>query len=108
MQRQQVSFSRLSLTDFKINVSRNAREKTIKKVWEDAGISAKWEATSWAKKAAARRNRAKTGDFERFKAMLANKKVRRRCLRCLFWAALVDSGGCCVLIRVAALWGRGR
>merc|ERR1719396_261927 len=46
---------RLSLTDFKAKVPRGAREKTLKLALEKDDIMAKWSATAWAKKLAAKK-----------------------------------------------------
>lgn len=35
---------------------------------------AKWQATAWAKKLAAKKTRAAAGDFDRFKVMIAKKQ----------------------------------
>ena len=72
--RQVVSFRRVSLTDLKVDIARNARPSTLKKVWEKEDTLAKWEATSWAKKLASKNKRASLGDFDRFKVMVARKK----------------------------------
>ena len=48
----------------------------LQRVFEAEDVNAKWEATSWAKKRAAKAARANTTDFDRFKIMLARKKRR--------------------------------
>merc|ERR1719198_741083 len=48
---------RLSLTDFKANIPRGAREKTLTTAMEKDGVLAKWEQTAWAKKLQAQRTR---------------------------------------------------
>jgi len=53
---------------------RNARQKTLVKAWEDGDIMIKWEASSWAKKLATKKKRAKLTDFDRFKVMVTKKK----------------------------------
>eukprot|EP00549_Striatella_unipunctata_P026497 CAMPEP_0118675074 /NCGR_PEP_ID=MMETSP0800-20121206/1244_1 /TAXON_ID=210618 ORGANISM="Striatella unipunctata, Strain CCMP2910" /NCGR_SAMPLE_ID=MMETSP0800 /ASSEMBLY_ACC=CAM_ASM_000638 /LENGTH=133 /DNA_ID=CAMNT_0006570345 /DNA_START=166 /DNA_END=567 /DNA_ORIENTATION=+ len=72
--RQKISYSRISLTDFKAKVQRNARAKSLKAAWAEDDILAKWEATSWAKKLAVKKRRATLTDFERFKLMVAKQK----------------------------------
>jgi len=69
-----ISFKRIALTDLKINVSRNARQKTLTKAWTDEGIMEKWEASSWAKKLSSKKKRANLSDFGRFKVMIAKKE----------------------------------
>lgn len=72
--RQIISFTRISLTDLTVKIQRNARQKTLKKAWSEADTLAKWEASSWAKKLAAKKKRASLGDFDRFKVMVAKKQ----------------------------------
>ena len=74
VERQVIPFKRISLTDFKVEIGRNARAKTLKKAWADADVLAKWEATSWAKKLSAKKKRAALSDFDRFKVMVAKKE----------------------------------
>ena len=72
--RQVISFTRIALTDFHVKIQRNARQKTLKKYWAEADVLAKWEASSWAKKLAAKKKRASLSDFARFKVMVAKKQ----------------------------------
>mmetsp|Transcript_114369 Transcript_114369/g.363449 ORF Transcript_114369/g.363449 Transcript_114369/m.363449 type:complete len:134 (-) Transcript_114369:90-491(-) len=74
VQRHMMPVKRLSLTDFKANITRGAREKTLRLALEKDEVMKKWSATSWAKKVAAKETRAKMTDFERFKLMVARKK----------------------------------
>jgi len=72
--RQVIPFKRIALTDLKVQIMRNARQKTLVKAWEDGDIMIKWEASSWAKKLATKKKRAKLTDFDRFKVMVTKKK----------------------------------
>ena len=72
--RQVISYTRISLTDLTVKIQPNARQKTLKKAWEDADAMNKWESSSWAKKLAARKKRANLSDFDRFKVMVARKQ----------------------------------
>mmetsp|Transcript_27324 Transcript_27324/g.76654 ORF Transcript_27324/g.76654 Transcript_27324/m.76654 type:complete len:135 (+) Transcript_27324:137-541(+) len=72
--RQVISFTRISLTDLTVKIQRNARQKTLKKAWEEGDTLNKWESSSWAKKLASRKKRANLSDFERFKVMVARKQ----------------------------------
>merc|ERR1711970_1410905 len=56
-----MGYKRLSLTDIKIDIGRGAKAKTV---------DAKWAATSWGKKLAARKAKASANDFDRFKNMV--------------------------------------
>jgi large subunit ribosomal protein L14e len=74
LERQKINYRRLSLTDFKIDIPRNASFPEMKKAFEEADIAGKWEATSWARKLASKRRRASLSDFDRFKVMVLRKK----------------------------------
>jgi large subunit ribosomal protein L14e len=87
VKRQTIPFKRLSLTDFVVKIPRNARQKVLTKVLTEADIINKWKKTLWYKKKAAAKLRAQMNDFERFKVMLAKKRVRIAFIResfCLF------------------------
>ena len=51
-----------------------AARRTLKKLWADEGVQAKWEATNQFKKRSARALRASTTDFDRFKILIAKKE----------------------------------
>ena len=72
--RQIITLKRLSLTDIKVKIGLNARQKSLEKAWTKGDVLAKWEATSWAKKLAAKKKRASLNDFGRFKAAVAKRK----------------------------------
>jgi len=74
VQRQVIPFTRIALTDLKVKISRNAREKTLKKAWDEGDVLAKWESSAWAKKLDVKKKRANLSDFDRFKVMVARKK----------------------------------
>merc|ERR1711993_56892 len=71
--RKDINFKALHLTSFVVKIGHSARSGTVRKAWEKAEISKKWEATTWAKKIAARERRAELTDFERFKLMKAKQ-----------------------------------
>lgn len=72
--RQVIPFKRLSLTDIKINIPKNARQKTLCAAWTKNGVQAAWDATSWAKKLQKKKQRAGLNDFQRFQLMVARKQ----------------------------------
>jgi len=72
--RQVISYTRIALTDLKVNIQRNARAKTLKAAWAEADIQNKWDGSSWAKKLATKKKRASLSDFDRFKVMVAKKQ----------------------------------
>eukprot|EP00640_Fibrocapsa_japonica_P005447 CAMPEP_0113934466 /NCGR_PEP_ID=MMETSP1339-20121228/1783_1 /TAXON_ID=94617 /ORGANISM="Fibrocapsa japonica" /LENGTH=100 /DNA_ID=CAMNT_0000936285 /DNA_START=207 /DNA_END=510 /DNA_ORIENTATION=- /assembly_acc=CAM_ASM_000762 len=57
-----------------VKIERNARQKTLKKAFEEGEIKAKWEGSAWASKLAKQQVRAKLNDFDRFKLMVARKQ----------------------------------
>ncbi len=74
LERQKINYRRLSLTDLKIDIPRNATFTQTKTAFETADIVGKWTATSWAKKRAAKAKRASLSDFDRFKVVVLRKK----------------------------------
>jgi len=73
--RQMIGYKRLSLTDLKIAIGRGARKGSVEKAWTEFDVEGKWAATGWGKKQAARKAKASSNDFERFKTMVAKKKI---------------------------------
>ena len=75
VRRHMMPLRRLSLTDQKTTIPRGAREKTLKKALAKENTMATWEKTSWAKKVNSKKARAAMSDFDRFKLMVARKKL---------------------------------
>ena len=73
--RQAMSFNKLWLTDFKLRISRSAREKQLRKVYEEADITNKWEQTAWARRIARKARRSQLTDFDRFKLKVLRQRV---------------------------------
>lgn len=67
----------VAVTDIKIKAPRNSRQKTLTKVWAAEGVQAKWDASSWAKKIAAKKAKASQTDFQRFQAKVAQQKLMK-------------------------------
>jgi large subunit ribosomal protein L14e len=85
--RQAFPYRHLTLTSLAVpKLPRNAGSGTVRKYVEEAGIVAKWEATSWAKNLAAADKRRTLSDFERFQVMI-HKKSRRDKVRKVLKAA---------------------
>lgn len=74
MKRQSINFKHLALTDFVVDIPRSPRQATLAKAFKAADIEGKWAKSAWAKKRAARAQRASLSDFDRFKVMVARKK----------------------------------
>ena len=77
VERQVISYKKVSLTDHKVTIQRNARAKTLKAAWAEDDTLAKWQGSSWAKKLDAKKKRASLSDFDRFKVMVAKKQKSR-------------------------------
>lgn len=69
------SYNNLTLTPYVVaGLPRSAGSTAVAKFWEKSGVQAKWDASSWAKKLAARKTRAALSDFERFQVMRLKKQ----------------------------------
>lgn len=75
--RQAASLAHLVLTPLVLEkLPRGSRTGVVKKAWEKAGIDAKWQESSWAKKRAQGERRRALTDFERFKVLRLRKSSR--------------------------------
>lgn len=75
--RQSIALGKVVLTPLVLEkLPRGSRTGTVTKKWAAAGIDAKWAATAWAKKLAARKTRANLSDFERFQVLVLKKQRR--------------------------------
>ncbi|BBN20178.1 large subunit ribosomal protein L14e [Marchantia polymorpha subsp. ruderalis] len=72
--RTQINFKRLSLTDIKIDISRNPLKKELKAAIDAADVHNKWDSSSWGRKLIVQKRRAALNDFDRFKVMVARIK----------------------------------
>merc|ERR1711982_85860 len=72
--RQQLNFKRVTLTKFVIKITRGAREKNVKKAWEEAKVEENWAKTAWAQRLERQKQRSALNDFERFQIMTSRKK----------------------------------
>ena len=70
-----MNFNNLQLTDFKIKISRSAREKQLRKAYKEADITTKWEQTAWAKRIARKARKQELTDFDRFKLRVLRQQV---------------------------------
>lgn len=74
--RQAVNLGHVVLTPLTFGISRGARTATVSKKWVAAGVTEKWNTSSWAKKIAQRERRSALTDFERFQVMVLRKQKR--------------------------------
>ncbi|KAL5560684.1 hypothetical protein UlMin_036895 [Ulmus minor] len=70
MERLQMNFKRLSLSDIKIDIKRVPKKKELL-----VDVKKKWENNSWGRKLIVQKKRASLNDFDQFKLMLAKIKV---------------------------------
>jgi large subunit ribosomal protein L14e len=73
--RQALLIRRSMLTGIKTATPRGARTKTLTKFWNEENVEAQWAETAMAKNLASQKIRKNLTDFDRFKVMLAQKKV---------------------------------
>jgi large subunit ribosomal protein L14e len=75
--RQALALSHTVLTPIVISkLPRGARSGAVKAAWEKAGVEAKWQESTWAKKRAQKERRRALTDFERFKVLRLRKQAR--------------------------------
>merc|ERR1711879_144000 len=77
VKRQVLPIKWFSLTGFKCDIARGAKEKTLKKAMAAVSLDENWSKSKWAKKRAAMDAKKNMTDFQRFKLMSAQKKVNR-------------------------------
>lgn len=85
--RQVINFKWLQLTDLKANgkkegktvaIARNARQKSLTKVWGELDLLNKFNKSAWGKKIAAKAAKAASSDFDRFKAKKAKQAIAKK------------------------------
>ncbi|KAL1924462.1 60S ribosomal protein eL14 [Calcarisporiella thermophila] len=76
VKRHEHSFRRLTLLPYVVTIPRGTGSSVVKKAFEESGVIAKWQASSWAKKLEQREKRSQTSDFDRFKLMKLKKQRR--------------------------------
>jgi large subunit ribosomal protein L14e len=75
--RQSIALAQLILTPLVLEkLPRGARTGVVKSQWEKAGIEAKWQESTWAKKRSQKERRRALTDFERFKVLRLRKQAR--------------------------------
>ncbi|CAI5510109.1 unnamed protein product [Closterium sp. Naga37s-1] len=74
MERQQINYKRLSLTDITIDIPKAASKKELRAAIEAGEVQSKWEASSWGRKLLIQKKRAALTDFERFKIAAARSQ----------------------------------
>jgi large subunit ribosomal protein L14e len=72
--RQMIPFKHLRLTNIKVEIQRQPREKMLKAAWAKADVLAKWKSSAAGQKIANRNLRQNLSDFDRFKVMVLRKQ----------------------------------
>ena len=68
----------VALTDYTVPIARNARQASLTKAWEAAGVLAKWQASAWGKKVAGRVAKAAQTDLQRFQVKVAKQAISKK------------------------------
>ena len=74
VKRQELSLNRVTLTDEKINIVRNAKKDAVAKALEESKVEEKIKKSKLGQKVELRQKRANLTDFDRFKVMRLRQK----------------------------------
>ena len=74
VRRQELSLKRVTLTDYKIDIKRGAKQEEVFKALDDYKLEEKFKQSPIAKKCEQRQKRASLTDFDRFKVMRLRQK----------------------------------
>ena len=91
VRRQELSLNRVTLTDEKIDIQRNAKKEAVAKALADSKVEEKIKKSKLGQKAELREKRANLTDFDRFKIMRLRQK--RAVLRHLAVKGIAKKGG---------------
>jgi large subunit ribosomal protein L14e len=80
--RHALSYRRLRVTDYKIDITRAVETGALLKIIEKIGFQKTWAASPFAKALEVRTKRSNMSDFDRFKVMLLKKQVSFILLPC--------------------------
>ena len=84
VKRQELSLRRVTLTDYKVDIKRGAKEEEVFKAIDDYKLEDKFKKSSYYKKTELRKKRANLTDFDRFKVMRLRQKraiLRHKAIR---------------------------
>ena len=74
IKRQEISLRRVTLTDYKLDIKRGAKEAEVYKAIDDFKLEDKFKTSTFYKKNEIRQKRANLTDFDRFKVMRLRQK----------------------------------
>ena len=74
IKRQEISLRRVTLTDYKLDIKRGAKQAEVYKAIDDFKLEDKFKTSTFYKKNEIRQKRANLTDFDRFKVMRLRQK----------------------------------
>ena len=74
LKRQEISLRRVTLTDYKLDIKRGAKQAEVYKAIDDFKLEDKFKTSTFYKKNEIRQKRANLTDFDRFKVMRLRQK----------------------------------
>ena len=74
IKRQEISLRRVTLTDYKLDIERGAKQAEVYKAIDDFKLEDKFKTSTFYKKNEIRQKRANLTDFDRFKVMRLRQK----------------------------------
>ena len=74
IRRQEISLRRVTLTDYKLDIKRGAKQDEVFKALDAYKLDEKFKQSPYAKKCEQRQKRANLTDFDRFKVMRLRQK----------------------------------
>ena len=74
IKRQELSLRRVTLTDYKLDIKRGAKQAEVYKAIDDFKLEDKFKTSTYYKKNEIRQKRANLTDFDRFKVMRLRQK----------------------------------
>ena len=74
VKRQELSLRRVTLTDYKLDIKRGAKQAEVYKAIDDFKLEDKFKTSTYYKKNEIRQKRANLTDFDRFKVMRLRQK----------------------------------
>ena len=74
IKRQEISLRRVTLTDYKLDIKRGAKQAEVYKAIDDFKLEDKFKTSAFYKKNEIRQKRANLTDFDRFKVMRLRQK----------------------------------
>ncbi len=68
----------IALTDYKVKIVRNQKNKGLLAAWAEEGVASKWKKSSWGKKTQRKITKTTETDLQRFEAQLKAQEVAKK------------------------------